>query len=288
MPELVDALLALPEPRTRLVWSRGLETWTRAGRVPRVSEELARHLPAPAPRATAPPPPAAAPPPAEVIARPARPAPAPPPVEAAAGLPKPLLIGGGALLAAIAAGALYVGLGGSPTVEPPPSGAATGGGPVATVGTSGGTGGVEAGTDPAAGGTATGAVGDPVVRVGWAPDESDLPADQIDLLKGVAAWEGDELTVTLYNGSRWRITEILVRTSVLEGDQFNDSALLYPLVPKQDVDAGVAPILQQVAPDRRRPSVNPDDTRAFSGKAGQKPRAYRWRIEVARGHAPLH
>jgi hypothetical protein len=126
-----------------------------------------------------------------------------------------------------------------------------------------------------------------VAHVGWTDSESEVPAAEIGQLKGVAAWEADELTVTLYNGSGWRITEILVRTSILEGEQFVDSALLHPLVPRQDVDANVAPILDRVAPDRRRPSVNPDDTRPFSGKAGPKPRAYRWRIEAARGHAPI-
>jgi hypothetical protein len=197
-----------------------------------------------------------------------------------------VLFGGAALLLVIAAAAAYVGLTGSPSPDSPTTGTATGVDP-GSAGTATGTAaGTATGADPGST-AATGGDGGGVTLIGWAETESDVPAEEIGQLKGVGAWEDDELRVTLYNGSRWRITEILVRTSVLEGDQFVDSALLHPLVPKQELDAGVAPILERVAPDRRRPSVNPDDTRLFAGKAGQKPRAYRWRIEAARGLAPI-
>lgn len=291
LPELVDALLALPDPRTRLVWTRGLETWMRAGRVPRLSEELSRHLPEPAPPPPAPPRAPASATPASGVTAPRAPRPAATPaaipaeaVGAGAGLPRPALYAGGALLLAIAVGAVVLGLRGG---EEAPVGAPTGSGGVA-VAPGGGTAPGAAATDPATGAAAaTGGEAAAPGVVGWSAVETDVPATEFALLKGVAAWEGDELTVTLYNGSRWRITEILVRTSVLEGDHFVDAALLHPLVLRQNVDANVAPILEQVAPDRRRPAVNPDDTRAFSGRAGEKPRAYRWRIEAARGYAPI-
>jgi hypothetical protein len=264
LPELVDALIALPDPQTSLVWTRGLEAWTRAGRVERLAQQLRREIP----EAVVPKPPA--PRQAPVTRSP----PLPPAAAAAAtrALPRPALYAGGALLVAVAVAAVVLGLrgGGEPTAgatAAPPGGTATAG-----AGTSGPISAASGGGNSA--------------MMGWAETETDVPAQEIGLLKGVAAWQADELTVTLYNGSRWRVTEILVRTSVLEGDQFVDSALLHPLVPKQEVDANVAPILEQVAPQRRRPALNPDDTRAFAGKAGQKPRAYRWRIEAARGFAP--
>lgn len=279
LPELVDALLALPEPRSRLVWSRGLESWTRAARVPQVSEQLAELLPgtepAGLPRDPTPPPRASAAP---------FPVPATPPA-VAVGLPKPILFGGGALLLTIAVAAAYVGMSGSPAEPPRPTPATLAGSAATSTGAAVDPG---AGADPGPGPGAAAATGvDGVSVVGWAEEETELPAEVVAQLKGVAGWEDDNLTVTLYNGSRWRITEILVRTSIIEDGQFVDSALLYPLVPKQEVDANVAPILERVAPERRRPTVNPDDTRPFIGKAGQKPRAYRWRIESAQGHAPI-
>jgi hypothetical protein len=41
-----------------------------------------------------------------------------------------------------------------------------------------------------------------------------------------------------------------------------------------------------VAPDRKKPGVNPADTGPFEGKAGQQPENFRWEIEAARGYAP--
>ena len=108
-------------------------------------------------------------------------------------------------------------------------------------------------------------------------------------LRGVGAWSGDRLTVTIYNGSTWRVTEILVRTSVLSGDEFKDAEKAQWLRPAgaPPMDPGTAAALDKVAPDRRKPGVNPSDTGPFEAEVGPKPEGYRWRIEAARGYPPL-
>lgn len=276
LAELVDALLELPEPRTRLVWKRGMERWTRAAIVPELARQLDRHLP-PTP-GTMPPTPAVSPSfaPEPDMAPAARMRTRPPAVAAPEIAASPLqnpLVWAGATLVIVVLAAVGLSFRSTATVVTP-----------AEVGAVTADGGV---VDP----TVTGPDGAPVIDpafAGWSATEADMPAVDVAKLRGVAAWEGDSLSVTVYNGSRWRVTEILVRTSRLEGDEFIDSKLLHPLVPQQEnVDTGVAQILDKVAPQRRRPAVNPDDTRAFGGKAGAKPNAYRWRIEGARGYPPV-
>jgi len=140
----------------------------------------------------------------------------------------------------------------------------------------------EGGAPPAGKGTtATG-------FAGWSDQEADLPAAELRRLRGVGAWSGDRLTVTVYNGSAWRVTEILVRTSRLRGDEFVDAETPHWLLPSggAPVDAGVADLLNKVAPDRKKPGVNPLDTGPFQATVGPQPPAYRWRIEGARGYPP--
>ena len=52
------------------------------------------------------------------------------------------------------------------------------------------------------------------------------------------------------------------------------------------MDAGVADLLSKVAPDRKKPGLNPLDTGAFEGKVGARPDNFRAQIESARGYAP--
>jgi hypothetical protein len=123
---------------------------------------------------------------------------------------------------------------------------------------------------------------------GWSDQEVDLPPAELRRLKGVGAWSGSKLTVTLYNGSAWRITEILVRTSRLRGDEFVDAETPHRLLPSGGAatDAGMAELLKKVAPERKKPGVNPLDTGPFEATVGAQPEAYRWRIEGARGYPP--
>jgi hypothetical protein len=129
--------------------------------------------------------------------------------------------------------------------------------------------------------------GKPAGFAGWSDTELPLPASELGKLRGVAGWSGNNLSITLYNGSTWRVTELLVRTSRLEGDKFVDApapSLLLPVT--EQIDTGIADILKRVAPDRRKPGINPLDTGAFEAKVGPQPEAYRWKIEGAKGYPP--
>jgi hypothetical protein len=114
-----------------------------------------------------------------------------------------------------------------------------------------------------------------------------LPASELAKLRGVAGWSGETLSITLYNGSTWRVTELLVKTGRLEGDTFVEApspALLLPVT--EQIDSGVDKLLRRVAPDRRKPGTNPFDTGAFEGKVGPRPEAYQQKIVGAKGYPP--
>jgi hypothetical protein len=143
-----------------------------------------------------------------------------------------------------------------------------------------------AGTSPDGRPTASTATGGPAEFAGWSDREADLSPDQLRRLRGVGGWSGNTLTITLYNGSTWRVTEILVRTSELRGEDFVDAETPNRLLP-EGVDAGVADLLHKVAPERTmKAGVNPLDAAKFQALVGAKPEAYRWRIEAARGYPP--
>jgi hypothetical protein len=122
---------------------------------------------------------------------------------------------------------------------------------------------------------------------GVAAHETELPPLELRKLRGVAAWSGDRLRVTVYNGTAWRVTEVLVRITRFIGDDLVEDprpVLLVP--PRAQVDEGVADLLSKVAPDRKKPGLNALDTGPFEGKAGARPENFRWEIESARGYAP--
>jgi hypothetical protein len=117
--------------------------------------------------------------------------------------------------------------------------------------------------------------------------ESDLPKADLRKLRSVWAWEGDRLKGTVYNGTAWRVTEIHVRVFRFVNDDFVEDPRPIPLLPPAgQMDAGVADLLSKVAPDRKKPGVNPLDTGAFEGKAGIRPENFRAEIESARGYSP--
>ncbi len=120
-----------------------------------------------------------------------------------------------------------------------------------------------------------------------AEDESDLPAAELRRLRGVAAWSGDTLRLTVYNATAWRLTAIQVRIERLSGEDFvADERPLILLPPAHRVDARVADLLERVAPDRKKPGVNALDTGVFEGSAGPVPEAFRWEFVSARGYPP--
>jgi len=285
--QLVESLLATPDPRACLIWRHGLTAWTPAREVPEIDQRLAPLFPVKDPR---PSPPVQEPAgsrasPDSMRALEAR---APTRVEvpaAKARFPgsRLLVYGGGAAAVLVlallawrflpgrspgtsksvapgsAAGAATPS--GSPTASDSPTVAEPGGGPAPV-------------RAPA--------------FAGWSDQEADLPPPELKQLRGVAAWSGEQLTITLYNASVWRVTEILVRTSRLEKDHVVDADAPHRLLPGAGapVDAAVGELLEKVAPERKKPGVNPLDTGSFQAKVGPQPEAYRWRIEGARGYPP--
>jgi hypothetical protein len=117
--------------------------------------------------------------------------------------------------------------------------------------------------------------------------ETELPPAELRKLRGVAAWSGDQLKLTVYNGTEWRVTEVSVRITRFDGqDLVEDPRPIRLLPPGERVEEGVADLLSKVAPDRRKPGLNALDTGGFAGRAGAQPENFRWQIEAARGYAP--
>lgn len=283
--QLVESVLGQPEPRTVLVWRKGFADWTRAEDVPEVerrlapflarkaAEEAAKRGPAPAP--------VEAPPPRPVRVEEVKPG-------------SPALVYGG-----IAAGVAVLGLLAWlfwPRAEPPA--------PAPTALPLGGTTTdnapavvipaqprqtpvpVETPTPPPV--TRPSPTPTPAAAAAALSDrEADLATSDLKRLRGVATWAGDTLKLTVYNGTTWRVTELYVKISRFKDEDFVEDPRPVVLVPPGvSVDAGVADLLSRVAPDRKKPGLNPADTGPFEGKAGQQPENFRWEIEAARGYAP--
>jgi hypothetical protein len=117
--------------------------------------------------------------------------------------------------------------------------------------------------------------------------ETILPASDLRKLRPVWIWEGDTLRGTVYNGTGWRVTELYVRVSRFVNDDFTeDRRPILLLPPGGQVDASVADLLSKVAPDRKKPGLNPLDTGVFEGRVGVRPENFRAEIESASGYAP--
>jgi hypothetical protein len=289
LSQLVESVLGQPDPRAVLVWRKGFADWTRAEDVPEVERRIAPFLARKAAEEAARRAPAAPPPPA--------PSPRPPARVEEAKPGSPALVYGG-----IAAGVFVLGLLGwlfwpraQPTAPPvpvplggttaedapavvipaPPPARATRGAVAPATPTP---------TPPPP--TRPAATPTPAVAA-MADRETDLPKGEMRKLRSVWAWEADTLKGTVYNGTAWRVTELYVRVGRFVNEDFIEDPRPIRLVPPgAQVDAGVADLLSRVAPDRKRPGVNPLDTGVFEGKAGQRPENFRAEIESARGYAP--
>ncbi|HEY2943565.1 MAG TPA: DUF4339 domain-containing protein [Vicinamibacteria bacterium] len=283
--QLVESLLSLPDPRGCLIWRHGLPAWTPAREVPEIDRQLAPFVKAPpAPVAETAPSRAGSlgagghEPTTERTARVPGPKEAQPTDEGKRPQqPNVALYFGGlaTLLALVVVGWLLWPRPNGPSGPPPPGEARPRVGPPASQ--TGGAPSTDRGPSAAMAGF-----------TGWGDQEADLPPAELRRLRGVGGWSGDTLTITLYNGSAWRITEIFIRTSRLKGDEFQDSDAPHRLLPAgaAPLDAGTAELLKKVAPDRRKAGVNPLDTGPFEASVGPQPEAYRWRIEGARGYPP--
>ena len=277
LPELVEFVLGQPDPRAVLVWRKGIADWTRAEEVPEIQRRLApivarREAEEAARRGGAP-----ALVPAESLPAPPPPAPAGSNLAVYGGIAAGLVLMG--LLAWLfwpraAAAPQAVPLGGSTAENAPAVVLPAGSVPAAA---------------PGAGAPAAPSAAAPTQppSAGVAAHETELPPLELRKLRGVAAWSGDRLKLTVYNGTAWRVTEVLVRITRFIGDDLVEDprpVLLVP--PRAQVDEGVADLLSKVAPDRKKPGLNALDTGPFEGKAGARPENFRWEIESARGYAP--
>jgi len=280
--QMVEALLGQPDPRTVLVWKRGFAGWTRAEDVPEVESRLAPLI-AKAVAAAAPKVPAAAP----VEARPPRAR----VEEAKPG--SPALVYG-----SIAAGVAVLALLGWlfwPRAEPaPPAGPVPLGGTTAEnapavvlpAGPEGVTPTPPPTVTPETPSTTLPRPPTPVPAA-VADLETSLPAADLRRLRPVWIWEGESLRGTVYNGTGWRVTELYVRVSRFVNEDFiEDRRPILLLPPSDQVDAGVADLLSKVAPDRKKPGLNPLDTGVFEGRVGARPENFRAEIDSARGYAP--
>lgn len=284
--QLIEGVLGQSEPRTALVWRKGFADWTRAEDVPEVERRIAPFLARKAAEEAA----KRGPAPAAVEA------PAPRPVRVEEVKPgSPALVYGG-----IAGGVALLGLlawlfwprAEPPAVAPtalPLGGTTTDNAPAVVIP-------AHPRETPAAAATAP---PPPVTRppaptptpvaapAALSDRESDLPQAMLKRLRGVATWAGDTLKLTVYNGTAWRVTELYVKISRFKDEDFVEDPRPVVLVPPgAAVDAGVADLLSRVAPDRKKPGLNPADTGPFEGKAGAQPENFRWEIEAARGYSP--
>jgi hypothetical protein len=94
-----------------------------------------------------------------------------------------------------------------------------------------------------------------------------LPPENARRLRGVAAWSGSILKLTVYNPTNWRVSEIDVRVSRLRGETLVEDARPLTLV---SIGSGLGTL----------------ETGVFEGEAGAQPKSFRWEIESARGFAP--
>jgi hypothetical protein len=282
--QLVESVLAQPDPRSILVWRKGFADWTRAEDVPEVERRLAPFLAKKAAAEAA----LRAP-----VAVPVEPPPPPARVEEAKPGSPALVYGG------IAAGVAVMGLLAwlfwpkpeplAPPVPVPLGGTTAENAPAVLIPATPVPTAAPVATPPpvAAPVTTRPAAPTPPPASGLADRESEIPKADVRKLRGVAAWSGDTLKLTVYNGTSWRVTELYVRVGRFQNDDFvEDPRPLLLLPPGGQVDAGVADLLSRVAPDRKKPGLNPADTGPFEGKAGQQPENFRWEIESARGYAP--
>jgi hypothetical protein len=284
LAQLVEGLLRLPDPRSSLVWKFGLPAWTPARDV----DEIDRHLaPFVAARKSAP----------KAVDRDAEAALAQQREDEAERLrPRPTAraksAAGPSSLAYASAGGGVIVLGllvwlfwpKAPPPRPKSAGGTSPGLITLKEGDPTGTGAPGSGSATGGGtGPAPGQAG----FAGWSNEETRLPNVELARLKGVAGWSDKTLEVTVYNGSAWRITELLVKPHRLVKEAFVEDERPLTLLPVGvQVEQGVDQLMNRVAPDRRRAGVNPLDTGKFVALAGNRPEAFRAPIVGAKGYPP--
>ena len=279
LAQLVEGLLRLPDPRACLVWKNGLPAWTPAGDVADVDRHLAPFVVARKPKTPVRPQREAE---GEASDKPREEGPRARPGTgrgSKAGGPSPLVYagaGGGVLVLGLLVWLFW------PKAPPPkPKGTGSSLGVIPFDPVQGGPPGTGTGTTPS--GPGPGQAG----FAGWSDQEADVPTSDLGKLRQVAVWSEKTLEVTVYNGSTWRITMLFVRPSRLNKDTFVDDEKPLTLLPVGiAVEDGVDQLMNKVAPNRRKPGVNPLDTGKFLALAGNRPEAFRALITGAKGYPP--
>jgi len=288
LAQLAEAVLTQADPRATLIWRKGFAEWTRAEDVPEVerkiapflarkeAEEAARRAPAAARAAEAP-----------------VPVPAPPPAPEGSSA---LIYGGigAGIVLALGVGAWLVWPRPAPPQVVPLGGETTESAPAIVIQAPASSVAATATPPPTPVPTPVAVAPPPAATPAPTPvpaalgdREADLPPAEVKKLRGVAAWEGTRLRLTVYNGTNWRVTELYARIYRFKGDDFTeDTRPVLLLPPARNVDAGVADLLSKVAPDRKKAGLNPLDTGPFEGEAGEQPESFRFEIESARGYPP--
>ncbi len=273
LERLIASLKRVPDPTSTFVWRKGLGDWTRAGALPELAQQLHRSGSSdPGSRSAA------------AAARGAPPSPRPAP-------------GAGSKLRSIAVAAAVVVvlalLLGRPwsrfraATNRPADPEAAGSGPASPVPSPAAALTTSAPATPAPPPAAGPSHRPSTDSVAVADRESELPRSELPRLRGVGAWSGATLKLTVYNGTSWRVTELQVRIGRFTGEDFVED--LHPVTlkpPEPRVDAGVADLLSRVAPDRKKPGLNALDTGPFEAEVGPTPEAFRWEIVSARGYPP--
>jgi hypothetical protein len=294
LSQLIESVLSQGDPRAVLIWRKGFADWTQAEDIPEIERKIAPFLRRKEAEAAArrTPAPVAAAEPAVAATPPPRPAPG----------ANPLLLYGGLATGVVVTGLVawllwpsseppapqVVPLGGTtaenaPAIvipapearpEPPPTPAATP--PPATPPP------VTAPPQP----VAAAPVATPIPEA-VADKEADLPRSEVQKLKQIAAWKGVTLELTVVNNTSWRITEIYATVQRFVGNEVvEDDTPILLLPPETAVNDEVASLLNKVAPDRKKPGLNPLDTGKFAGQAGPAPEGFRCEIVSARGYPP--
>ena len=293
--QLVESVLAQSEPRATLVWRKGFADWTRAEDIPEVGRRIVPFLTKKEEEAAA----RRAPRPASMSFPAERRAPAAPPPSQ--GIPAILYGGIAAGVAATGFVAWLLWPSAEPAPLPVPLGGTTAENAPAVVIPGPGAGGpapaptiASAEPAPIVPATAPPTVAPAVPAPTPAPapvavgdQERELPKYELINLRQVAAWSANTLELTVYNGSPFRVTEIYVTIQRFVGDDVvDDDTPVLLLPPVAEVDAGVATLLNKVAPERAKPGVNPLDTGKFVvGEVGPAPEGFRCEIVSARGYA---
>jgi hypothetical protein len=128
-------------------------------------------------------------------------------------------------------------------------------------------------------------------------DQMDLPPNELMKLAGPATIEGDALTVSVFNGTDWHVSEVSVALTVVKKAELRDASLSAsaPLVPAVvSGSSGLSEVRPEKKPDvtviyRMRAAAPPSTTTVFSTPLNLElapGEEWHWALVQARGYPP--